>query len=67
MSLDVELPVIHLTEIHRDCVGGVMGLGDLGGNLAIVGAELIKSRAYPVTMRTRAELTPPRVHDVRLL
>ena len=45
----------HLTEIHKDCVGEVMGLGDFGDNLAIVGAESIKSCAYPVVVRTRAE------------
>jgi hypothetical protein len=32
-----------LTGIRRDCVGGVMALGELGNNLAIVGAEFIKS------------------------
>ena len=30
---------------YRDCVGGVMALGDLGDNLAIIGAEFIKSCA----------------------
>ena len=45
----------HLTEIHKDCVGGVMGLGDSGNNLANVGAESIKSCAHPVAVRTRAE------------
>ena len=43
-----------------------MGLGDLGDNLAIVGAEFIKSCACSVTVWTRTELTPPRVYDVRL-
>jgi len=28
-----------------DCVGGIMALGDLGDNLAIIGAEFVKSCA----------------------
>jgi hypothetical protein len=43
-----------------------MALGDLGDNLAIVGAEFIKSCASPTSVWTRAELTHPRVHNVRL-
>jgi hypothetical protein len=30
-------------EYRRDCVGGIMALGDFTDDLAIVGAEFIKS------------------------
>lgn len=43
-----------------------MALGDLGDNLAIVGAEFIKSCARPVTMPHQVKLTYVRVHNVRL-
>ena len=43
-----------------------MALGDLGDNLAIIGAEFIKSCRCSITVWTRAGLTRPRVHNVRL-
>ena len=43
-----------------------MVLGDLGDNLAIVGAEFIKPCVSPVTVCARVKLTHSRVHDVRL-
>ena len=50
----------HYIEEDRDCAGGVMALGDL----VIIGAEFIKTcRRFIIT---RAGLTRPRVHNIRL-
>lgn len=44
-----------------------MALGDLGDNLAIIGAEFIKSCACPVrSVGARVGLTYIRVYNVRL-
>ena len=41
----MQAPSPRCSQGHRDCVGGIMALGDLGDNLAIVGAEFVKSCA----------------------
>jgi hypothetical protein len=44
-----------------------MALGDLGDNLAIIGAEFIKSCMCPASIAgARIELMHIRVHNVRL-